>query len=49
MPDPRDSARLPAAANTVNLENLVRLIPDPVLDIDNTAATYMSVAEGVLE
>jgi|SRR6516162_2951978 molybdopterin-binding protein len=45
---PRDSARLPAAANTVNLENLVRLIPDPVLDIDNTIATYMSVAEGCI-
>jgi hypothetical protein len=45
---PRDSAGLPAAANAVNLEKLVRLMSDPGLDIDNIAATYMSIAKGCI-
>src|SRR5262249_42847102 len=35
--------------NTVNLENVVRLAPDLVLDVGDTSATYVSLADGVQE
>ncbi|HEY1259546.1 MAG TPA: iron ABC transporter substrate-binding protein [Stellaceae bacterium] len=39
--------RLTGRGNTVNLENVVKLAPDLVLDIGNTTATYVSLAERV--
>src|SRR5262245_3007690 len=41
--------RLTGRGNTVNLENVVRLMPDLVLDIGNTTATYVSLADRVQE
>ena len=39
--------RLTGRGNTVNLENLVRLKPDLVLDVGDTTATYVSLADRV--
>jgi len=41
--------RLTGRGNTVNLENVVRLMPDLVLDVGNTSATYVSLANRVQE
>jgi len=41
--------RLTGRGNTVNLENVVRLMPDLVLDVGDTSATYMSLADRVQE
>ena len=41
--------RLTGRGNTVNLENVVRLMPDLVLDVGNTTATYVSLADQVQE
>jgi iron complex transport system substrate-binding protein len=41
--------RLTGRGNTVNLENVVRLMPDLVLDVGNTSATYVSLADRVQE
>ena len=41
--------RLTGRGNTVNLENVVRLTPDLVLDVGNTTATYVSLADRVQE
>jgi iron complex transport system substrate-binding protein len=41
--------RLTGRGNTVNLENVVRLMPDMVLDVGNTTATYVSLADRVQE
>jgi iron complex transport system substrate-binding protein len=41
--------RLTGRGNTVNLENVVRLAPDLVLDVGNTTATYVSLADQVQE
>jgi len=41
--------RLTGRGNTVNLENVVRLAPDLVLDVGNTTATYISLADQVQE
>jgi ABC-type Fe3+-hydroxamate transport system substrate-binding protein len=41
--------RLTGRGNTVNLENVVRLMPDLVLDVGDTSATYVSLAERVQE
>jgi iron complex transport system substrate-binding protein len=41
--------RLTGRGNTVNLENVVRLIPDLVLDVGDTSATYVSLANQVQE
>ena len=41
--------RLTGRGNTVNLENVVRLMPDLVLDVGNTSPTYVSLAERVQE
>jgi iron complex transport system substrate-binding protein len=37
--------RLTGRGNTVNLENVVKLAPDLVLDVGNTTATYVSLAD----
>jgi iron complex transport system substrate-binding protein len=39
--------RLTGRGSTVNLENVVRLKPDLVLDVGNTTATYVSLADQV--
>lgn len=39
--------RLTGRGNTVNLENVMRLRPDLVLDVGNTAQTYVSLADRV--
>lgn len=39
--------RLTGRGNTVNLENVVRLKPDLVLDVGDTTATYVSLADQV--
>jgi iron complex transport system substrate-binding protein len=41
--------RLTGRGNTVNLENVVRLKPDLVLDVGDTTATYVSLADRVQE
>ena len=41
--------RLTGRGNTVNLENVVRLMPDLVLDIGDTSATHVSLADRVQE
>jgi iron complex transport system substrate-binding protein len=41
--------RLTGRGNTVNLENVVRLMPDVVLDVGDTTATYVSLADRVQE
>jgi iron complex transport system substrate-binding protein len=41
--------RLTGRGTTVNLENVVRLAPDLVLDVGNTTATYVSLADQVQE
>jgi len=41
--------RLTGRGNTDNLENVVRLMPDLVLDVGDTSATYVSLAERVQE
>ena len=41
--------RLTGRGNTVNLENVVRLMPDQVLDVGDTSATYVSLADRVQE
>lgn len=41
--------RLTGRGNTVNLENVVRLMPDLVLDVGSTTATYVSLAGQVQE
>jgi iron complex transport system substrate-binding protein len=41
--------RLTGRGNTVNLENVVQLMPDLVLDVGNTTATYVSLADQVQE
>jgi len=41
--------RLTGRGNTVNLENVVRLMPDLVLDVGDTSATYVSLADRVQE
>jgi iron complex transport system substrate-binding protein len=41
--------RLTGRGNTVNLENVVRLMPDLVLDVGDTTATYVSLADRVQE
>jgi iron complex transport system substrate-binding protein len=41
--------RLTGRGNTVNLENIVRLMPDLVLDVGNATATYVSLADQVQE
>jgi iron complex transport system substrate-binding protein len=41
--------RLTERGNTVNLENVVKLAPDLVLDVGNTTATYVSLADRVQE
>jgi iron complex transport system substrate-binding protein len=41
--------RLTGRGNTVNLENVMRLMPDLVLDVGNTTATYVSLADQVQE
>jgi iron complex transport system substrate-binding protein len=41
--------RLTGRGNTVNLENVVRLMPDLVLDVGDTSPTYVSLAERVQE
>jgi iron complex transport system substrate-binding protein len=41
--------RLTGRGNTVNLENVVRLMPDLVLDVGDTSATYVSLADRVEE
>jgi iron complex transport system substrate-binding protein len=41
--------RLTGRGNTVNLENVVKLAPDLVLDVGNTTATYVSLADRVQE
>jgi iron complex transport system substrate-binding protein len=39
--------RLTGRGNTVNLENVVKLAPDLVLDVGDTTATYVSLADRV--
>ena len=41
--------RLTGRGDTVNLENVVRLTPDLVLDVGDTSATYVSLADRVQE
>ena len=41
--------RLTGRGNTVNLETVVRLIPDLVLDVGSTTETYVSLADQVQE
>jgi len=41
--------RLTGRGNTVNLENVVRLMPDLVLDVGDTSETYVSLADRVQE
>jgi iron complex transport system substrate-binding protein len=41
--------RLTGRGNSVNLENVIQLMPDLVLDIGNTTATYVSLADRVQE
>jgi iron complex transport system substrate-binding protein len=41
--------RLTGRGNTVNLENVIRLTPDLVLDVGDTGATYVSLADRVQE
>ena len=41
--------RLTGRGNTVNLENVVRLMPDLVLDVGDTSPTYVSLADRVQE
>jgi len=41
--------RLTGRGNTVNLETVVRLMPDLVLDIGSTTETYVSLADQVQE
>jgi iron complex transport system substrate-binding protein len=41
--------RLTGRGNTVNLENVVRLMPDLVLDVGDTGPTYVSLADRVQE
>jgi iron complex transport system substrate-binding protein len=41
--------RLTGRGNTVNLENVVRLMPDLVLDVGSTTETYASLADQVQE
>jgi iron complex transport system substrate-binding protein len=41
--------RLIGRGNTVNLENVVRLMPDLVLDVGDTSATYVSLADRAQE
>jgi iron complex transport system substrate-binding protein len=41
--------RLTGRGNTVNLENVVQLKPDLVLDVGDTTATYVSLADRVQE
>ena len=41
--------RLTGRGNTVNLENVVRLMPDLMLDVGDTSPTYVSLAERVQE
>jgi iron complex transport system substrate-binding protein len=41
--------RLTGRGNTVNLENVVRLMPDLVLDVGSTTDTYVSLADQVQE
>jgi iron complex transport system substrate-binding protein len=41
--------RLTGRGNTVNLEDVVRLMPDLVLDVGDTSATYVSLADRVQE
>ncbi len=41
--------RLTGRGNTVNLENVVPLMPDLVLDVGDTSATYVSLADRVQE
>jgi iron complex transport system substrate-binding protein len=41
--------RLTGRGNTVNLENVVRLTPDLVLDVGDSSATYVSLADRVQE
>jgi iron complex transport system substrate-binding protein len=41
--------RVTGRGNTVNLENVVRLAPDLLLDVGNTTATYVSLADQVQE
>jgi iron complex transport system substrate-binding protein len=41
--------RLTGRGNTVNLENVARLMPDVVLDVGDTSATYVSLADRVQE
>jgi iron complex transport system substrate-binding protein len=41
--------RLTGRGNTINLENVVRLMPDLVLDVGDTSATYVSLADRVQE
>jgi iron complex transport system substrate-binding protein len=41
--------RLTGRGNTVNLETVVRLMPDLVLDVGDSSATYVSLADRVQE
>jgi len=41
--------RLTGRGNTVNLETVVRLVPDLVLDVGDTSPTYVSLADRVQE
>ena len=41
--------RLTGRGNTVNLEKVVRLVPDLLLDVGDTSPTYVSLAERVQE
>src|SRR5215471_15393199 len=41
--------RLTGRGNTVNLESVVQLVPDLVLDVGDTGATYVSLADRVQE
>lgn len=41
--------RLTGRGNTVNLENVVKLMPDLVLDVGSTTETYVSLADQVQE
>lgn len=41
--------RLTGRGNTVNLENVVKLMPDLVLDVGSTTETYVSLADQVRE
>jgi iron complex transport system substrate-binding protein len=47
--DLAELGRLTGRGNTVNLENVVRLMPDLVLDVGDTSPTYVSLAERVQE